>query len=263
MARESFANKNPDRDVRCQEKAEGRGFADWWAWVRSIEKEVGRDICGAPRRRLYSPCKVRPNPANGRCTRYHSGNAVIGPAHPSYVHGQYSTLFDYLPGHLKQTAEAVIDDEILVQSREEIAVLKAHSRDLLRRGLDTGESGAAWRSMGRWMQALTRALNKENEQDTVEAVRRLQELVMVGVGEGAVWSEYQQVVENARRSKETELTRMKHLSAFIAADRAAAIFQKLMDIVQTHVHDTDVLRLILSDIDRVFGRGTEQGTAQA
>lgn len=262
MALEQFSTRNKKRNQRCAESAKAAGHPDWWAWVRAIEEESGRVICGAPKRKSYEPCKLPPAP-NGRCTRFHGGTAAIGPAHPSYVTGKHSKAFDFLPSYLQDQAQSVYDDEKLIQSREEIAVLTAHGRDMLSRGLPDGESGAAWRACGEWVKIAVNAMEKQDAKELGAALARLADLTNNGIGEQAVWREYQQVVENTRRAKETEMKRLQYLSGFIAVDKAAALLHRMVDIIQTHVRDTNVLRLILLDVDKVFGRGAKNSKGEA
>lgn len=257
MALTSFARENASRDAQCEAAAKKAGYADWWDWVRAIEKELDREICGAPLRKKYRPCRSHPAP-NGRCSRYHGGKALIGPAHPNYVDGATSKIFDYLPAYLQDKADAVFEDEKLVQSREQIAVLDAHAKDMLTRGLESGESGAAWMAIGTYIDHALHALAQKDDKVLRESLQQAKQIARDGVGEVAVWREYRQVTDDMRRHRETELTRMKYLSAFVAADHAKAVFGRLLKIISTHVHDTSVLRLILNDVDEAFGRGAKQ-----
>jgi len=255
MALEQFARKNVERDKMIQERAESAGFPDWWTWARKLEKDVGYTICGAPTKRDGPPCRVKPM-ANGRC-KYHGGKSVSGPAHYKYTDGKTSKFFQYLPAHLQDAAQAAYEDERLIQTREQIAVLDAHSKDMLERA-EMGESGAAWKQVGAVVQHALNARKKGDEKLLDEALAELSLLARHGVGEVQTWREYRQVVEDIRRQRETELTRMKHLSAFIQADRAAVIFRRMIDIIREHIDDVQVLRLILYDIDKAFGRGAKR-----
>lgn len=257
MVMERFAGGSPnhERDRKCQQAAEAAGFSDWWAWARSLEEKCGRSICGAPLRKKTKPCGGVPQ-ANGRC-RLHGGGSPIGPAHPSYINGQHSR-FQYLPPNLQTKALETYSDPLLIEARDQLAVLDVHAKDLLERGLSTGESGEAWKRVAAIHRDLTKAVAGDDRKKVESLLDQLGEVAQQGKGEIAVWREYRHVIDDLRRQRETELTRMKHLAQFVSSERAATMFQRLIDIMQVHVTDTKTLRNILLDIEKTFRKDAEE-----
>lgn len=242
--------------ARHNSLAREQGYRSWEAWKKALEKEKGRAVCGAITRSQV-PCLGRPMP-NGRC-RKHFGNIPVGPAHPKWKTGRYSALFPTLPKRLQESVERAYDDPELIACRKEMAVLTARMEELYSK-LDTDESGSAWKAARIALAAYRDAEMAGDEDGKKMAMKALARAVERGFGDYAIWDEVKDLSESLRRLRETELKRLQALQSFVDTKSVIALVQRLLAIVKDHVRDSATLRLILSQVDKEFGRGARNQT---
>ena len=203
------------------------------------------DRCGA-RKRDGSPCPTRPMP-NGRC-RMHGGKTPRGMALPQTKGGRYSRD---LPTRMADRYAEALRDAVLLELREEIALLDARLADVLGR-VDSGESGAAWATLGRLMRAYRRAQAEGHTTEAEIAAAELERVIDGGMQDHAAWSEVRSLIDQRRRLVESERKRLVEAQQTISVEQAMLFVTALAEAARRHVTDPRVLAAMSEDIERVL-----------
>src|SRR5262245_59312045 len=177
--------------------------------------------CGAPR-----PCE-RAAMANG-CCEVHGGKSRKGMDHPGFKTGSFSA---YLPKGMLELFEAALADETLLESREDVALLKVRVMQLLK----SGESEPLWRYVrDAWSEFIQ--ANKVGDKDAVKIViRRLDQLIQRGYEDSLRWQEIYAVEHQITRTKESERRRLAEAQQMITAEEAMVFVSVLINSVRSHV----------------------------
>ena len=188
----------------------------------SPEPVPGR--CGSKLRNSDPPryCQQRPVPGKTRC-RLHGGASLLGPSHPSFVHGRYSSD---LPASLAARLQVGLADPELLSLRAEMALLDARNGELLA-AIKDGEAGqeapVAARAL-REMEAAQRA------GDGALARVKLEAVLQAIKSRSAARDVHRQVAENLRLRgylQEREVKRLSALHQSIRLDELAAIMGQI------------------------------------
>ena len=179
---------------------------------------------------------------NGRCPN-HGGKSLRGVAHPNYVHGRKTRT---LPPRMIEDASAAYHDPELASLREDIVVMDARVVDLIKR-VDTGESGRLLREMRDALKEYKRAELVDDPDKAAYWWNILEGLILDGVADYDAWDEVARAVEMRARLIEKEQKRLVANGQMIPADRALAIFGRILEAVKQNVHD----RKALANISRV------------
>lgn len=196
--------------------------------------------CGA-KTREGTPCKRWAMP-NGRCSK-HGGKSLSGIAHPNYQHGRRTQR---LPKRMLEDAMAAYSDPELASMREDIVVMDARINDLIDR-VSNGESGEAWR---RLREAFAEHRKAERTGDADKARYwwyEIEDLITAGVADYDAWDEVTKAMTMREKLIAAEQRRLVANGQMISADRALAIFGRLMQAIRENVHD----RQALANISRV------------
>lgn len=204
--------------------------------------------CGA-KTRDGDPCKNRPVTGSNRC-RMHGGKTPRGRALPQTTHGRYSKD---LPTRLAAAYHDAKHDPDLLNLADEIQLNYALMVDRLRK-LQTGESGALWKSLrDRWDQLKT----AQRERDSAAVAEHLTEignLITRGNAQYSVLGELLDIIDRRRKLVESEGKRRQAMQQMISADRAMLLVARIVDTVNRHVDDSRVRAAIAADIrDIVHG----------
>ena len=128
-------------------------------------------------------CKSRPMIGTTVC-RMHGGKAALstrGKANGNYKSGKYSK-YAAIPARMKESYEASLQDEQLLELKQEIALTDSRLGDLIKR-VDSGESGAIWKELKQeWKDFVT--ANRDNDKKQAKlSINRIGELITKGNGE--------------------------------------------------------------------------------
>jgi len=236
----------------AQERAAGRD--PFRAGQRNAK---GRQICGGKGKRRQAPCLQTIICRNGRC-RMHNGQALSGVAHPGYKHGRYA---ENLPSRLLERYQASVADPELLNLSAEIALLDSRVADVLSR-VDSGESGALWRSLGRLRARFLAAQRAQDQDGMQEALVELLNAVGRGHADFEAWAEVADLLERRRRLVESEQKRRVAMQQVVTAEQALGLIAALGVSMRGAVLDRcdpdvarDILAAVQRDLDRFAGVG--------
>lgn len=196
--------------------------------------------CGA-KTRSGAPCKRAPAAGRTRC-RMHGGATPVGPALPQFKHGRYSK---YLPGGLITRYGESLEDERLVELRDDIALIDVLLSQVVEgagTGLDVLEQ---LKELVNAVAFFARVRGDAEHEDA--AFQRLLAAEQDAKSETLeAWSSALGLVERRRRLVQTESRRLVALQQTITVERALALVAGIAGVVAAHVTD----RRQLADISR-------------
>jgi hypothetical protein len=213
-----------------------------------MQPEGQPPICGA-KTRSGQPCRTPPM-ANGRC-RLHGGATPRGLASPQFKHGKYSQDLQGLS--LAEMYREAREDDELADVRDEIALLEARTRELLRR-LGGGEGRAGWVEAAALMSRFRAANQRGDVPRQIECLDALERSLGQGVEDYDLWDEISRTIERRTRLLEAEARRQVQLGQMIPAEKAYLLVTALLDAVRTHVKDQPALSRITEEFRRITGR---------
>ena len=202
-------------------------------------------LCGAKCRDGHA-C-TNPAMPNGRC-RKHAGKARSGIAHPNYKTGRWS---EHLPARMRARYEAAVGDPELLDMGQDIAMLDARLADLLAR-VDKGEAGALWQTVNQDFRALRNAITLGDANALKVALDDLGRVIAAGSQDYAAWSEIRGLLDQRRRTVESQQKLLVAKNQIITADQAMLLAQALMSAVRLAVTDAAVLQRVQLEFDRLM-----------
>ena len=145
--------------------------------------------------------------------------------------------------------EAQTDKELLTL-RHEVGLIDARIADLMNR-VDTGESGRIW-SQARGAFSDLRDANRDGDKKKAsEALRQLDSLLARGQSDYANWDEIFGLVEQRRRTVESERKHLHQMGQLVAVDQMMGLATALLSAVREHVTDRKQLQLITTEFSRL------------
>jgi hypothetical protein len=190
--------------------------------------------------------------------RMHGGKTLRSPASANYKDGRYSR---FLPSRMFAAyREAGLDPE-LMSLRQDLGLLDARIIDVLKR-VDTGEAGAIWQAAQAAMVRFDRAWLKKDGKDMESALAEAKRLMTQGASDYAAWQEVGSLMDQRRKLVESEQRRLTLAHEVLSRDQAMALMGQLVDILQRHVPDRNILNAIALDI-QAMGYRSNGHTAAA
>lgn len=194
---------------------------------------------------------------NGKCY-HHGGKTPVGIACVNFKDGSHSKYFPRLPARMQDDYKAAIADDNYLSLRDEQAVARARSADLLSR-VDSGESGELWRSVRETWIAGEKALamwnaggetiaGKEGKSTYFEAWEQIGILTSEGIQDYQSWDEWHKNSEGIRRLSETEVKRIKAAQDALTKEQALMYAVATQQAILKHVKDRDTLAAIAADL---------------
>lgn len=226
--------------------------------VQRIEADLGRKICGNPRKNRLKPevngfpCERAPKKYRLKCLKHGGQNPPPGPEHRNFKHGRYSKALGgtSLAADFKK---AVTDPDLLALTRE-IGVLAAHLQQTLRR-LNQGEDNG-----GRdvWITALSNAkqmkrLIRRKKPDYAACVQLADALVDIfeyGLNDFKVWDQWFSGVEALRKLVDTERKHREQSGLNLSVERAYTMLT-LVSQAALNVLDSDSAGKLRTEIARL------------
>lgn len=200
--------------------------------------------------------------AGKRVCTVHGGLTPRGIASANFRHGRYSKS---LPARLTGRYQEAASDPELLALREDIALLDSRISDVLSR-VDSGESGALWKSLGTLRTQFLVAQRSKDEMTMQVALMGLLNAVAQGYDDFMAWADVVDLLERRRRLVESEQKRLVAMQQMVTAEQAMTLIAALASSMREHVLDRvepDVARDILSAVQRDLdkfsrvGAGTE------
>jgi hypothetical protein len=185
--------------------------------------------------------------ANGRC-RLHGGKTPMGIASPHYKTGRYSK---FIPARMIGRYEEARADGELLALREDISLVDARLSDLLSR-VDTGESGALWRSLMAARMEMLACRQASDVKGQMAALNLIMELISQGHADYRAWGEVAAVLDQRRRLVESERKRLVEMQQMISSERMMVLLGAVVGVIQEHVHDRTTLSGITTGIQKLI-----------
>ncbi len=203
--------------------------------------------CGA-KTHSGEPCKHATVPGSKRC-RLHGGVTPRGLESANLIHGRYSK---FLPKRLLARYEESEADSELLNLRSEISLMDARLEDLLRK-VDTGESGALWRSIHLQYEDLEFAIKAQDAGLMSVALSGMKNLIGRAQSDYACWRELQVCLEQRRRLVDSEGKRLQMMQQYITTEQAMLLLTQIVASVKQHVLDPVALQAVSRDLVRLAG----------
>lgn len=211
----------------------------------------GRQICGSKKSSWPhnpEPCQSIHLYSNGRCHK-HGGPTPSGLAHPNYKHGYHSKYLARLPTRMAGSYEQALLEDDPHDLRPEIALLTAMIEDAIGK-LNVGESGQWLVRVQRAVKRFDTAVSRGDETGIIEAAQKMREVVNGGVAYAEAVNEVAGLVEQKRKTAETDARRQRRAEDIFTKEKAwlmlGFIDTAVHDAVHTHT-EGKVARRILTD----------------
>lgn len=196
--------------------------------------------------RFRRHCPLPPMIGKTRCY-HHGGKSPTGMQSPNYRHGRYSK---YMPAPLGERFMATHDDPELLSLQADVTLVTERINQLLERAT-SGESGAAWKQLGKLWHEFRRFRAAGNIVKMQETLELLAEPLERGLADHAAWEELGLQLDRRARLAEQEQRRLEKLKATLTVDEALGLLGTVLDVLRRHVEDPDVLSAIGADLEQL------------
>jgi hypothetical protein len=203
--------------------------------------------CGAKRTQGPGYCiKLPMKNGTGRCFK-HGGKSPRGALAGPYKHGGYSKYMSIDLAH--RFLETTQDPELL-SLQQDVALVTERINSLLAR-VTSGESGAAWKHLGKCWREFRRHRASGNVVRMQEALEQLAEPLEQGLADHAAWEELGLQLDRRARLAEQEARRLEKMQASLSLEEALGLLGTVLDVLKRHVTDPDVLAAIGGDLEQL------------
>jgi|SRR5271157_3131306 len=176
--------------------------------------------------------------------RNHGGRSLAGIASPRFKSGRYSKN---LPTRMINDYQDAIGDGELLSIREDLALYDARLIDLFKR-VDTGEAGKLWNDTKAAWKRLKEAMRLKDAAATADAISELDEKIAKGHLDFLAWREIYAVLNDRRRTAESEQKRLVAMNQMISSEDAMILVSAIVDVVRKNIPDREVLARISTEI---------------
>lgn len=242
------------------EIAKAAGYRSWEDWVRVLQYEKRRKLCGAKadkhgERGGPYPCKKNPLKGRKRC-REHRGDAPAGVGHPNYQGKGYSQV---VPDKVRMEMEGV-DLKSLLDLTEEMKVLVGHQKELMGRLGEGGGSREGWKKMNAILGRLDGAIDAGDVKAIVALVDEGREISVAQGRYDEVWDRIMKVQGHYGKMIDTHMKVLQTSGDLMLRQEALAMWGDLATAAREVILDPkldDVLTAelrgqILSDISNTW-----------
>ena len=165
-----------------------------------------------------------------------------------YKGGRYSR---YMPARLLEAYDQSRQDPDILSLNEDISLTEARVADVLQR-VDTAESGAMWDELSKLAKEIKLA-RKSGDPGLVEDLfDEMLKLISKGKGDRENWREIGDLLERKRKLSESQLKLLVTKQEFISRQQAVALVSNLVEVVKTHVNDSQTKRRIIGGISQLM-----------
>lgn len=202
--------------------------------------------CEGKKRSTGQRCQA-PAVRGRRFCRVHGGMHKAGPASPQYKHGRYSSI---VPERMQDDVLRLLQDANLLELNEELALLKARTRDVLTR-VELGESGKTWKALRAQVRLHDKAMRAGDAEEQAEALYEIRKLVLDGSHDWDTWEDVRSVVRDVTKVAESQRRRVLEQHHMITIDAAYAMLDSLVDAVRRSVTDEHTRDLVAAEFARI------------
>ena len=187
------------------------------------------------------------------CT-VHGGLTPGGIASPHFKTGRHSK---HLPERMAEKYQESINDPELLALDAEISLVDARLEDLLSR-VDTGESGALWKTAQSVFFDFRNA-NASGDQDKMTvALTELNRILNLGVDDYKAWDEIGNMLEQRRKLSESERKRRMDMEVVITVERQMVLLGAVVALIKDNVTDRKSLQAISTGLGELVSHEVSQ-----
>lgn len=187
------------------------------------------------------------------CT-VHGGLTPGGIASPHFKTGRHSK---HLPERMAEKYQESINDPELLALDAEISLVDARLEDLLSR-VDTGESGALWKTAQSVFFDFRNA-NASGDQDKMTvALTELNRILNLGVDDYKAWDEIGNMLEQRRKLSESERKRRMDMEVVITVERQMVLLGAVVALIKENVTDRKSLQAISTGLGELVSHEVSQ-----
>ncbi len=184
---------------------------------------------------------------NGRCKR-HNGNAVKGPAHPSWKHGEYSK---WLPKHMQQTFEETGNDPELLSNRNQIRLTDTFIIDNIK-NLKTGENEEVWNEFLKILTEMKAAYLESDSPGMAIGFQLVFDLIDDRIAHYQTQREIMTKVEQRRKLIETEQKLELQGNRAVSVEQLFWLMGAVLSIIETVVTSQEERIEIGTRVDKLI-----------
>ncbi len=198
-------------------------------WSYNEKNEL---ICGA-HTKSGKPCMKSPINGRNRC-RLHGGATPRGIASPHAKTLRYSK--DTLGKALGERYETAMNDDHLLEMRDEIALLRARLSELIE-NVESGDTQKTWRELKKHYGAFIRANKNRDERTAADELNQVGKLINVGYNQHQSWREIIETISANRRLVESERKRLVDMQQMMTAEQAMGMLTYIVSVIKKRVYE--------------------------
>lgn len=203
--------------------------------------------CSAKSKRTGEQCKRSAAVGMDVCSM-HGGRSLKGAASPRFKTGIHSK---HLPVRMVSAYEAALNDPQLVDLDASIALIDARVIDLLGR-VDSGESGAVWKSLSKAYDDLRKALRESDGIAQMDALMVLDGLIHQGAADYQAWAEVTRLLDDRRKHVETKQKVELSGERAVSVSELATFMGAMMALIQSTVSNPREKQQIADGMERIL-----------
>lgn len=196
--------------------------------------------------RAGQPCG-QPAMKNGRC-RVHGGKMPAkGAGHQSFTGTNFPSnrMKDAIADpQLLNTYIEILNDPELLNLSSEIALMRAHSIQLIQRITTNGESAGRWDRATDAYNRFVNATRDKARSRQAQALRDMQNVFSERENDRVLWEEVHDTMKTLDRLVKAENKRRATMHAMMSTEQAVGLIARLVGVIQNVVTDEPTLRKI-------------------
>jgi len=207
---------------------------------------------------LMVKCKAKAKSTGKRCRRYavsgYSVCQVHGAGSPRQgrpggenkimsAGGRHSK---HLKIRLASGYEASRTNPNLLEHRDEVALLDTRLGELLD-NLQDGDTRELWQELGKYWLDLEKATARQDKPKQGEALQSLGRTIKRGNVIYASWKEVYGVIEQRRKTVDSERKRLVEMQQTITAERAMILIGAILGVIQRNIKDKETINIIRAE----------------
>lgn len=202
--------------------------------------------CTAKAKTTGERCKNACAPGYKVC-RFHGGKTPRGVNSPHFKTGERSILLKALPARMQAAYEDAASDPQLLDLKRQVALIDSRLIDLLGR-VDTGESGALWKDIGKTYTDLRVAVRTSDANEMLKALAKMDILIDRGMNDYQAWSEIQRLLDDRRKHVETQQRIETAGERGVGVNEVMTLIGAIVEIARKAITDVEQRRNFLSGI---------------
>lgn len=160
-------------------------------------------------------------------------------------------------GALEEKYQSALQDRYLLHVRDEIAILDARLKDLLKQAKE-GVNAAAWKKFSAQYKVLKSSLENKNFSALESILKTMDDAMEEGRRENELWADIQGTMEQRRKLVETEQKYLSQTNQMIPLEAAIVLLSGTITAIKNslkkYVADRQIEETIVLDAQREYER---------